>query len=178
MYLMRPQAEIEEDLKTTLVFEQSYAEKYHEAKMRLAVHKRPWYEHAERAAYRSFCETKARRRQLEWVLNLAKPEESKAYYLKIDEPPYPPGWQTEPNERFKEWAARESYVPWRELVFQYNHSPEQAGQPPLTRKAFYERCVQDMAFKLRWTPYADLENTPHGPIDGLDLNENAGPPID
>ena len=68
-------------------------------------------------------------------------------------------------------------MPWRQLVFAYNTSPERAGQEPLTRKAFYDCCRQDIAFQLRWTPYADLLNTPYGPIDALDLDETAGPPF-
>lgn len=174
---MRTQLEIEKELQNTLTCEVKSASDYHELKLAASVHKRPWYDQAARAASQSYFRLKARRRNLEWVLADGIMKNIDAFWPEPTEPPLPSNWPNEPNERWSQCAQREQYLPWRQLVFEYNHSEVRAGCAPLTREAFYECCLQDSAFQARWTPYADLSNTPFGPISELDLDETAGPPI-
>jgi hypothetical protein len=156
---MRTEADLARAIANELHFEQVYALLYHERKQGFAVHKRPWYEAAMQWASRQYFMVLSSRHYLEWFQG----QEHKS--INDLEPPLPAGWSTLANRAI----VAEPVVPWRQLVYDFNHSLDRLGCPPLSRKEFYELCKKDYSFQIRWTPYISLHL-----IDELDEDERPG----
>lgn len=154
---MRTTAELERAIANELHFEQVYAQAYHERKQGYALHKRPWYKFAMKAASRHYFQVLSSRHYLEWFQG----QEHKS--INDVEPPLPANWSTLVAAG---GLGLEPVVPWRHLVYDFNHSLDRLGCPPLSRKEFYELCKKDYSFQIRWTPYISLHL-----VDELDEDE-------
>lgn len=144
---MRNEGEVINAIANDIYFEQVYAQAYHERKQAFMVHQRPWYEFAMQAESRRYFQTLASRYSLQWMMgNEHEP-------ITYAEPPLPTNYAPWPDRH----TVPEVLVPWRQLVYDFNHSVERVGYQSLTQQAFYQLCKDDYEFRIRWTPYASLE---------------------